>query len=93
MGRVGWGAQGLCSLSLTSLPCACRNSTSASVNVVMEMDLTRWGGFSPRLGRDSGCQRPPPAPINTQNGDFSLKKEPAKNPTCNATCRGPAPSR
>lgn len=62
MGRVGWGAQGLCSLSLTSLPCACRNSTSASVNVVMEMDLTRWGGFSPRLGRDSGCQRPPLRP-------------------------------
>lgn len=33
----------------TSLPCFCRNSISCCVKVVMEMDLTLWGGFSPRL--------------------------------------------
>lgn len=33
----------------TSLLCFCRNSISWCVNVVIEMDFTLWGGFSPRL--------------------------------------------
>lgn len=33
----------------TSLLCFCRNSISCAVNVVMEIDLTLCGGFSPRL--------------------------------------------
>lgn len=33
----------------TSLLCFCRNSISCCVNVVIEMDFTLCGGFSPRL--------------------------------------------
>lgn len=34
---------------LTSLPWFCKNSTSCWEKVVMEMDLTLWGGLSPLL--------------------------------------------
>lgn len=37
------------SVMFTSFPCFCRKSISCCVKVVMEMDLTLWGGFSPRL--------------------------------------------
>lgn len=38
----------------TSLLCFCRNSISWCVNVVIEMDFTLWGGFSPRLWEEGG---------------------------------------
>lgn len=58
---------------LTSLPRACRKSTSASVKVVMEMDLTRWGGFSPRLREGFGGSAPPRPPKNPQKCFFPPK--------------------
>lgn len=39
----------LVDLSLTSLPWFCKNSTSCWEKVVMEIDLTLWGGLSPLL--------------------------------------------
>lgn len=37
-------------MSLTSLPWFWRNSTSCWEKVVMEIDLTLWGGLRPLLG-------------------------------------------
>ena len=55
----------LLSVHNTSLLCFCRNSISWCVNVVIEMDFTLCGGFSPRLWveevyvsirtREAGC--------------------------------------
>lgn len=40
-------------LPLTSLPWFCKNSTSCWVKVVMEMDLTLWGGLRPLLTHET----------------------------------------
>lgn len=36
-------------LALTSLPAFCRNSISAGVKLVIDIDFTRCCGFNPRL--------------------------------------------
>ena len=43
--------------SPTSLPWFCRNSTSCWEKVVMEMDLTLWGGLRPLLGHGGEMER------------------------------------
>lgn len=52
----------------TSLLCFCRNSISCCVNVVIEMDFTLCGGFSPRKIPEQVVQTKDPTVMLTYVG-------------------------